>query len=270
MTGELSPERVTALLDTRWLGRSLRCLASVTSTSDVARADGRAGAPHGHVVLAEFQTSGRGRRGRVWLAPPGQNLALSMLLRPSLPIDMAPTLTLIAALACRDTLAEWGVTASIKWPNDLLIDGRKVAGILSEMGLANGKLDQVIIGIGLNVNLDPRALPEPVSETATSLAAHLGQPLDRASLLACLLRHLEAAFDEMARGDVERLLDRYSRHSATLGQRVRVQLEGTPPFEGVAIGLTRRGALRVQHDSGEIRDILAGDVEKVRGVGGGQ
>lgn len=265
---DLSPARIASLLGTRALGRSLRACEEVTSTSDIARADGLAGAPHGHLVLAERQTAGRGRRGRAWVSPPGVNLAFSLLLRPALAVGDAPAITLAVAVACRDALAALGVEAEIKWPNDLLVDGRKVAGILSEMSLDRGALAQVVIGIGLNVNLDPAALEPPLCETATSLARALGHPLDRARVLAGLLCHIEAALAVLEEGDGgrQRLLECYRAHSATLGRRVRAAIEGTS-IEGMAIGLGARGSLLIRLDSGEVREILAGDVEQLRGAG---
>lgn len=263
--GDLAPARIASLLETRALGRSLSVHDSITSTSDVARADGLAGAPHGHVVLAERQTAGRGRKGRTWVSPPGENLAFSVLLRPAIAVGAVPAITLATALACRDALATLDVEASIKWPNDLLIDGRKVAGILSEMSLERGRIGQVVIGIGLNVNLDPASLEPPLCETATSLARVVGRRLDRAKVLASLLCRIEATLGELETFGFERLSARYCAHSATLGQRVRVLAEGGT-IEGRAIGLGARGSLLIESDSGEVREILSGDVERLRGV----
>ena len=264
--GALLRGRVLEQLETRALGRTLLLLEEVTSTSDVARADAQDGtARDGYLVLAERQTAGRGRRGRSWVAPPGENLSFSLVLRPALAIEEAPSLTLAAAVGCRDALAALGAEAEIKWPNDLLIGGRKVAGILAEMGLAGGRFAFAVIGIGLNVNLDPTALPPPLCETATSLAQALGRQLDRSDVLACLVNHLEPAFDALACGGFAAIRSRYEAHSATLGRRVRVQLEGEA-LEGEAFALTARGALRLRLDSGEVREVLSGDVERLRGA----
>lgn len=263
--GDLAPDRIAALLKTRALGRSLCAYESVTSTSDVARADGLSGAPHGHLILAERQTAGRGRMGRAWLSPPGDNLAFSLVLRPALAVEEAPAITLASALACRNALSALNLEAAIKWPNDLLIDGRKVAGILSELSLDRGRLRHVVLGIGLNVNLDPATLEPPLCETATSLAKALGRRLDRAEVLASLLRHIEATLEVLVASGFAHLSAQYCACSATIGQRVRVLIEGGA-IEGRAIGLGARGSLRLELDSGEVREILAGDVEQLRGA----
>lgn len=262
---DLTQERLLAFLKTRALGRSTRLLREATSTSDIAREDGLSGAPHGHLVHAERQSQGRGRKGRSWVSPPGVNLAFSLLLRPALAIEEAPLITLATALGCRDALEEIGVQAAIKWPNDLLIGARKVAGILSEMSLAGRAIGHVVVGVGLNVNLDTEALEPPLNETATSLRRELGRPLDRARVLACLLDHLETTLGELETAGFDSLRERYRRHSATLGQRVRAFTE-SGIVEGVATDLGGRGSLFLRLDSGETREIFAGDVERVRGL----
>src|SRR5262249_7148114 len=160
-------------------------VASTGSTNDDAAALVRAGAPHGTVVVADEQTQGRGRQGRSWGSPPGANLHLSAVLRPPLPPHEAPPLTLAAAVAVCDALRGLGADARIKWPNDVVIDDRKVAGILTESSTRGGGLDAVVIGIGVNVNWTELA-PE-LAATATSVALAVGRPVDRERLCADLL-----------------------------------------------------------------------------------
>ena len=258
---DLTPERVARSLDTRALGRSLRCLDETTSTSDAVHRDALDGAPHGHVVTAELQTAGRGRKGRRWVAPPGANLSFSILLRPRLALEQVPSLTLCAAVGCREALAELGAGGvRIKWPNDLTFQGRKLAGILSEMALGKDRTaDHAVIGIGMNVNLDPLSLPPPLDETAASLQSILGHPVDRAFLLARLLSHLEKTLD----AGFPAVEAAYRAGSSTLGCRVRALLEdGT--VEGTAADLTPRGALVIRKDDGSLAEVQAGDVVHLR------
>lgn len=260
----LDQETFRSALRAPHLGRSFRFLHATDSTSDQARRDAMEGAPHGHLVAAEIQTAGRGRKGRAWTAPEGVNLSFSLLLRPKIPVSQVPSLTLCAAVGCRDAIADaLGPAAEgigIKWPNDLLHGGRKLCGILSEMSLtARGELDFAIVGIGLNVNLDPDALPPPLCDTATSLRRIAGHPLDRSLLLALLAKRLEDAFDLGFQG----LADRYRQASCTLGTPVRAIME-SEILEGTAVDLTPSGALVIRTDDGTARTVLAGDVEHLR------
>src|SRR4051794_14278733 len=161
-------DELPSLLQTRWLGRAYRHLAECRSTNDEAAAWARAGAPHGALVIADAQTGGRGRLGRTWHSPPGENLYFSTVLRPEIPPHRAPPLTLAVGVALADAVREAGCDAQLKWPNDLLLDGKKVAGILTEMTTSGGRVEFVVIGIG--VNLDARAFPAELDGRATSIA----------------------------------------------------------------------------------------------------
>ncbi len=260
---DLTPARVAQFLNTRTLGKSIRCLEETTSTSDEVHRDALNGAPHGHVVTAESQTAGRGRKGRRWLAPRGVNLSFSILLRPNLAAEQVPSLTLCAAVGCREALLELGADSGalrIKWPNDLNHQGRKLAGILSEMTLGKGRsVNHAVIGIGMNVNLDTALLPPPLNEEAVSLRNILGHEVDRALLLARLLFHLENAFE----AGFSRVEEKYREGSSTLGQRVRAMMENET-IEGLAEDLTPRGALLIRRDDGGLTEVQAGDVVHLR------
>lgn len=252
-------------LQTESLGRSFRFLDVTDSTSNQVRKDALAGAPHGHLVTAEIQREGRGRNGRTWVAPGGVNLSFSLLLRPKMAISQVPSLTLCAAVGCReaiaDTLENEGKLIGIKWPNDLIFGEKKLCGILSEMALTNrGELDFVIIGIGINVNLSPSDLPPPLNQTATSLLAIGGKSLDRSRLLATVTNRLEKAFRF---GFCPSVAKSYRQSSCTLGTAVRVIMENET-IEGVAADFTSSGALILRTADGQRRKILAGDVEHLR------
>lgn len=187
----LSPEAVLPRLRGRF-GRPYENVASTPSTQLLLPAD----APEGAVVVAEEQTAGRGRLGRSWLAPAGTSLLLSLQLRPPVPGERLPELTVVASRACADAIAaRTGLEPELKFPNDVLVGGRKVAGVLAE-----AREGRVVLGIGVNVNLAPEELPREVDRPATSLLAETGREVDRAELLAELLERLERRYDEWVSG----------------------------------------------------------------------
>ncbi|ADO72380.1 biotin--[acetyl-CoA-carboxylase] ligase [Stigmatella aurantiaca] len=259
----LTPLELNPLLATRDLGRTLHCHGTLASTNELAFRLAHEGAEHGEVVVAEQQTAGKGRRGRVWVSPPGLNLYFSAILRPELPPQHAPELTLVAAVALAETLREAGAEAAIKWPNDVQIDGRKVAGILTEMSAEPERVHFVVLGIGVNLNAQREHFPEELRAQATSLSLELGRPVPRASFAAALWLRLEewlARHQEVGFGPVRR---RWKELSCTLGQDVLVRTARLE-FRGMAEDVDESGALLVRTPSGSIERVLAGDVEQVR------
>ncbi len=230
---------------------------TVTSTMDVCHALAEQGAGEGLVVVADEQTAGRGRAGRAWYSPPGQSLYLSVLLRPGLRPRQIGWLTMIGALAVLDALSQFSVLRawlSIKWPNDVLLRGRKVAGVLVETSLIGERLDYAVLGIGLNVGTRFDSAPDDVKQRATSLHEALGTAPDRDALLDQLL----SAFGERYGRLPESPLADYARWLETLGRRVRLRA-GDEVIEGEAIRLQEDGALVVTTDAGE-RVATFGDV----------
>lgn len=256
---ELSPPAVLPGLRTRYLGHPFLFFASVPSTQDEAARAAAAGAPEGTVAVAHGQTAARGRFQRRWIAPPGSALSLSVVLRPTPPV--LPHLVMIAALAVSRAIHQvTGLQAVIKWPNDILLGERKVCGILIETSLSDGGIDYAILGIGINVNLDTDAFPEIVG-TATSLKAHLGQPVSRRELLQRLLEALEELYEAAKRG--EPVFQWWRDRLVTLGRRVRVQANDGSLEEGVAVAVDETGALHLRRDDGATLVVLAGDVTLV-------
>ncbi len=259
----LSALELSPLLQTRELGRAIVYEQSLESTQLVAHELAAGGAPHGQLVIAEEQTRGRGRRGRAWVSPPGRNLHLSLVLRPQLPPARAPELTLLAAVALRETLEDAGCPALIKWPNDLEIERRKVAGILTELSADTDRVNHVILGLGVNLNVEEHDLPEELRPIATSVRATRGAPVPRALFCAALLARLEEWLDRHEDEGFEPVLEACRAHSATLGAEVRVRMEGRELL-GVAEALDASGALMVRTSGGTVERIIAGDVEAVR------
>lgn len=253
----LTEEYIQSILETRTLGRPTRYHPSVSSTMDEACRLAEAGAAEGLVVLADEQTAGRGRLDRIWWAPKGTCLLLTLLLRPALPARQVGRLTMIASLAVCDALAEvGGVQAQLKWPNDVLVGDKKICGILSELDLRGEVLNYALIGIGINVNVEFDDAPE-LMVPATSILAETGRRVSRLALLAALLSHLEARYEALKVGASPH--QEWAARVATLGQRVQAS-GADQTIEGTAVGVDEDGALLIQVADGSVRRVLAGDV----------
>lgn len=252
-------DRVASLLTTRWLGRAHEWHAVCPSTSDLAAERARAGAPAGLVIAADAQTGGRGRLGRSWHSPPGENLYVSLLLRPRRSAAEIPPLTLLAGAAVARAVAPLGVSPRLKWPNDVqLIDDsgrrRKLAGVLTEMASAGARVEHVVVGIGINVNAT--AFPDELADRATSLRLATGQPMDRALLLASLLDAFEPLFEAFERDGPAPAVAAFTEY-ASLPQRCRID----DRLRGVALGVDPDGALRLRDDAGQIHRVISGEVQ---------
>ncbi len=243
------------------VGRRVEAHREIDSTSDRARELLEAGEPDGVVVVAELQTAGRGRMGRTWTSPPGRNLTVSVGLRPALDLQDGWRLGLAAALAVHAAATRVAPVA-LKWPNDLVApDGAKVAGILVEVTSEGDRLRSAVIGVGMNVNWAPDAMPAELATSATSLSALAGRSVDRVALLIDLLEALE---DEVTALEAGRSpLERYRAACTTLGSDVVVE---TPSglLTGVAAGLDERGALLVGTSAGTEVAVTSGEVLRVR------
>ena len=249
-------------MNTAWAGCRVICLDTVDSTNRYARQLAREGAAHGTLVMAREQTAGRGRRGRSWISPAGDGLFMSLILRPG-SYEAAKGLSLQAALAVARAIARvTGLVARIKWPNDVVIAGRKVCGMILEMDACEGGLS-VVLGVG--INLHQRDFPEEIAQTASSLDLLSGTRTDDTAMVAAFLEEIAAAVDGAAE-DYDAFLADYRARSATLGQRVRV-FAGDDSFEGMAAEVTPSGSLVVVQDDGSAGEVLAGDVS-VRGLMG--
>ncbi|HKY07517.1 MAG TPA: biotin--[acetyl-CoA-carboxylase] ligase [Candidatus Binatia bacterium] len=252
--------QVQALADTRRLKPHFHYFQEIGSTNTQARALAEAGAREGAIVIAERQTQGRGRLGRAWESPPFTNLYLSIVLRPTLAPRHAPQITLAAAVALVETAASFLSTApAIKWPNDILVNGKKMAGILTEAACTAGRVEYVVLGIGLNVNYRVEAMPDGLRERATSMAVLLGKNVSRESVLARLIRDLDRCYGELEDAGFEALRQRWEAHFGWRGRRVRVDL-GDREVLGRALSIDREGALIVEDEQGRRQIIVAGDV----------
>lgn len=255
-------EEVARRLRTVALGRRLHLHEELASTNDEAQRLAREGAAHGTAVIAERQDRGRGRLGRSWASPSRKNLYLSVVLRPQLPPPRLSELPLAAAVAVAEALGELGIAVGIKWPNDLHVDGRKVAGILGEASFDREAVRFAVLGIGVNLNATLGDLPEEVRPLATTARELLGRPVDRAAFAASLLGHLETWCGRLETDGFAPVAARWREGSVTLGRRVRVK-EVDRTLEGMAVDIDETGALLVRTEAG-IERILSGDVTSVR------
>jgi BirA family biotin operon repressor/biotin-[acetyl-CoA-carboxylase] ligase len=258
-----SPEELHLALKGR-LGREAVFVRETASTNDLAMGFASEGAPEGTVVAADSQTKGRGRLGRRWASPPGCNVHMSVVLRPALPPRDAPVLTVLSAVSVAEALRDVaGVEAAVKWPNDVLVHGRKIAGILLETRSDTDRVLFAVLGIGINVNVRIDGLPEEVRKSATSLSALTGREHSRAEVMAAVLDRLSCRLDELGEKGRGALLDRWRELSSTLGREVRVA-EGGISFTGKAMDIDEDGRLIVRLEHGGTRKVASGDVESLR------
>jgi len=259
---EEMPDRLgPAELAPHWRGgwRRVHWFAELDSTQRACRELARAGAPEGTVVIAERQTAGRGRLGRQWHSPAGLNLYCSILLRPPLAPAAVPAIALVAGAAVAAAVAQEGLRPAIKWPNDVLIDGRKIAGILTEMDAELDRVHHVIAGIGVNLNAPRSAFPPALRIKASSLMLAAGHRIDRAAFTAGLLAAMEARYGRFLTAGFEAVRSEWESYSCLTGTDVRV---ATPDGEttGRVLGLDRDGALRLQRRDRTESRVVAGEV----------
>jgi BirA family transcriptional regulator, biotin operon repressor / biotin---[acetyl-CoA-carboxylase] ligase len=247
----LARDTIQSTLSTTWLGRRIELFDSLPSTNREAVQLAQAEVEHGTVVAADSQTAGRGRLSRTWFSPPGASLYCSVILRTARPAEHLTEwlswLPLVSALAAAEAIEQVSsVHVSVKWPNDLLISERKVAGILCESGTGTGSNPFQIIGIGINVNSDHADWPDDLRGSATSIWQERKVVVDRNRLLAQLLLELEQCLDELANHGTRRLAMAYHQRCSTIGHRVQATLANGEVLVGLADGIGQDGSLRLQ------------------------
>ncbi len=250
----LSPAAITDNLETRFIGQRVICYPRLTSTMDVAKREAQQGAIEGTVVIAEEQTAGRGRIKRAWLSPKG-SIALSIILYPS--SVYLSSLIMVASLAvvhCVERVTD--LKSQIKWPNDVLVNGKKVCGILIESDVRGNIVDYAIIGIGINVDLRLSDFPE-ISPTATSLSHELGRDVSQLALIRCLLAETERLYLALPAG--ESVYQEWRDNLVTLGKKVVVR-SGEATYKGIAESVASDGSLLLRQSDGSLTKIVAGDV----------
>lgn len=254
---------ISNAIHTRWTGKTVHFAKETDSTNLWVKALARKGAGEGTLAVTEFQTAGRGRLGRSWTAPEGSSVMMSLLLRPEFEPQYASMLTLVMGLSVAQAAECLGLEVSIKWPNDAVLSHKKICGILTEMSVEDGKIREVVIGVGINVNLE--AVPEELQDKATSLYLETGMKYDRNQVIGLVMERFEENYERFIRTcDLSLLLDDYNRLLANREQQVRV-LDKNHPYEGMAHGINEKGELLVEREDGSVSRVSAGEVS-VRGL----
>ena len=250
---------------TEWAGCEIYYFDSIDSTNTKAKELAEEGHPSGTLVVADRQTAGKGRRGRSWESPTGIGIFMTLMLKPEINPNNASMLTLVAAMATTRAIRRvTGVPAMIKWPNDIVMNGKKVCGILTEMSAQFDYINHIVIGIGINVHNED--FPEEIAKTASSLYLESGQHIHRASLIEAFLEEFEDVYAEYLKTeDMEGLQKEYDAMLVNRGRQVRV-LDPKEPFEGKAMGITKKGELIV--DTWESRKLVSSGEVSVRGIYG--
>lgn len=262
----LNKAELESSIFTKWAGKDVRYFYETDSTNNAARQAAEEGAPHGTLAVADHQDAGKGRRGRTWSSPHGTGIFMSILTRPELHPSCASMLTLVAALAVSEAVETvCGVRPSIKWPNDIVLNGKKLCGILTEMSTELECIHYVVTGIGINANME--SFPEEISAVATSLFLETGEKVKRSRLIGAVMESFEKYYDRfMEIGDMSGLQEEYNSRLANAGRQVRVLSPGNE-YTGTAVGIDETGELLVKMDDGEIRRVISGEVS-VRGIYG--
>ena len=262
----IAAQEVQSRLQTRWIARPVRYFAEIPSTNQYAKQIAEEDAPEGTLVVADNQTRGKGRAGRSWECEPGVAVAMTLLLRPKLPPEQISMVTLVMGMAVCSAIQElYGLDAGIKWPNDVVWNGRKICGILTEMNAEIHQVAYIVIGVGINVN--NTHFPEELAEKAVSLKMALGHNINRAELIARCMKRFEEYYETfLETGDLRALRTDYEAVLANQGKAVRV-LEPGHEYGGVAEGIDDQGRLKVRTPAGEVERVYAGEVS-VRGIYG--
>lgn len=264
----LSPEIIRKALKTKWLGQqAIYSFNVVESTNTEASTLARNGAAEGTVVLAETQIRGRGRLGRSWISPPGAGLYFSVILRPESPSQWASLLTLTAGVAVVVAIRQAGISAELKWPNDIMIGNRKAGGILTEAIFREKSVSTAIVGIGINVNTGTEDFPPSIRGRATSIYISSGKLISRVALFQALLYQLEQWYELFQKGAHEMILKVWREYDTTLGNLVEVCLPEST-VSGVAEDVNSIGQLLVRDQTGRLHTIIAGDVVHCHHLGG--
>jgi BirA family biotin operon repressor/biotin-[acetyl-CoA-carboxylase] ligase len=256
---------IQACLHTQVIGRpELICLSQTDSTNLQAKNLAARGAPEGTVVVAEAQTNGRGRRGRTWFSPAGKSIYASIVLRPSMAPAQAPQITLMTAVAVAHALQDTtGLKVEIKWPNDILIAHKKVAGILTEISTEMDAIDYVVVGLGLNVNITDADMPSDIQSIATSVQMQIGRQFPRSQLLCKILQHFESSYETLKQDGFKPIIDQWRLMSDIIGQQVYVDMLAFG-YTGIVENVDDDGVLILKDRNGQRHRIFSGDVTRIR------
>ena len=258
----LSSWEISRNLQTRRIAREIHVSGEVTSTNEVAYEMALEGAEEGVVVIAESQTQGRGRMKRSWFSPPGRNLYLSLILKPRILPQLVPMLTYVGAVSIAEALEKsFALKVEVKWPNDILAQGRKLAGLLNEVKAEADGVDFVVLGFGVNLNTAKESFPGELRPSATSVMQQLGHSVSRVDFTRGLLQSIEKWYDTFLVEGGDRIIEKWETLARIRGKMVEVRSFGKI-HRGVAEGLDREGALIIHGEEGQRKRIVAGDLRE--------
>lgn len=262
----LTAAEISSCMESQWMGHKVEFREETDSTNSEARRQAEKGALDGTLVVAERQTAGKGRRGRHWTSPAGTGIWMSLILKPKLEPSCAPMLTLLAGLAVSVGIEDYcGLKSQIKWPNDLTLEGKKICGILTEMSADMEMIQYVVVGIGINVNIEE--FPEEIAGTATSLYLETGKKLKRSGMIACIVKRMEEYYEKfLSMADLSCIQEDYEERLVNLNREVLV-LAPKGEYKGICKGINKTGELLVEREDKSISQVMSGEVS-VRGVYG--
>jgi BirA family transcriptional regulator, biotin operon repressor / biotin---[acetyl-CoA-carboxylase] ligase len=259
----LNVETISAGLKSDRIGGKIILYNETESTNTCALEFAREGAPEGTVILADSQTAGRGRMGRGWHSPPGTGIYMSVILYPRVSIQELSGITLVTAVAAAEALAAAArIRADIKWPNDLLVNNKKICGILTELHSREDGTNIVIVGIGINVNTPKGTFPEDIANIASSVLIETGRKASRSKIVSSMIEYFDSWYGVFINGGFKIILDKWKAHSGMIGRKVRVAQEGAHTT-GTVIGVDANGALVIQGDDGSSHLVYSGDVSYI-------
>lgn len=262
----LYPNEIKGLMNTKLIGKEIVFLDSIDSTNNYAKKMGEKEFQEGTLIIAEEQTAGRGRLGREWISPKGKGIWMTIMLKPDIKPEQAAQITLIASFAVVLGIRKiCNIDAMIKWPNDVVVKGKKLCGILTEMGAEIDRINYLIVGIGINANTDEVDFANSGLGIATSIKIQKGEDIDRKLLISDIIKNFEKLYmDFIESGSIEYIIKDYKKVSATLGKDVRILAKGEE-WHGIALDINSHGHLMVKMDDGKIKEISSGEVS-VRGI----
>lgn len=253
-------DEIKNYLTTNYIGRDIYYYDEILSTNSLAKYLAGIGIEEGTVIIAGSQTKGRGRSGKSWESPKGGGIWLSIVIKPDIPLNYASFITLASGVAVCKKLREMGVDAKIKWPNDILINGKKVSGVLTEAKITFNKLDYVVVGIGIDTDIDVEDLPETLKEGVTNLNDEVKEYKSNNEIIAMVLNEFEKIYEIFENGEYETILSQWRNLSATIGSEVIVNQPLGIVIKGYALGINREGNLILEKDDGELVKIIGGEL----------
>ncbi len=261
-TEHITKEKITPNLETEYMGKEILCFRKVFSTNSIAKFLANHSADEGTVLISEIQTKARGRSGKKWEAPDG-GVWMSMILRPNVPTGRIGLITLATGVAIAKSIRSLGLDAKIKWPNDVLIHGAKMSGVLTEVNATFNAIDWIVVGIGIDSNIKLEDFSEEIRVGTTTLTEELPTKIDENELIAIFLNEFEKVYDLYKAGEIETILKEWRDLSDTIGKYVNITQTGGKTTQGYVVGINNEGSLIIERQDGTLEKIISGELRTV-------